>query len=395
MKVAYTNCKGYDQAEVDAAVAEVLSSLGGIESLVPKEAKVFVKANLVRDMAPEQAGTTHPAVLTAVAKQLIDKCGASVVIGDSSGGAYTKGYMNTVYAKCGLVPVAEQTGATLNQDFSFANVDMGGVKIKNMDVISAFLDADVVVNVTKLKTHSFAGYTGAVKNLYGLIPGLVKVQVHSRFPDLGDFCDALVDIEQFASKKIVLHVIDAVIGMEGAGPTNGKPRFIGKIFASQNPYLLDVAAVSLFDDPFNMPLLMKAVERGVLKRDLSDMECDLEALKKDFIADYDKVEAVAGSTFFVNFVHLPKFVEKLLAKNLSPRVSMTKKCRACGKCKTHCPAQAIEIKNKRARVDQKKCIHCFCCQELCPFDAVKLKKPLLYKVTRRLSRSKAQKANNS
>lgn len=122
-----------------------------------------------------------------------------------------------------------------------------------------------MINVCKLKTHGFTGYSCAVKNLYGLIPGLVKAEVHSKYPELDDFCDNLIDIERFASDKILLHVVDGVFGMEGEGPTNGTPRFVGKIIASDNAYLADVASVRLFDDPSKMPLLSKAVRARLVK----------------------------------------------------------------------------------------------------------------------------------
>ena len=380
VKVAAISCEDYSEVSVENAVESVLSQLGGIETLVSKDAKVFVKLNLVRDMPPEKCGTTHPEVVVALCRQL-EKVTTNVTVGDSCAGMYTKSVLSGVYGKCGLNQIEQRCSASLNQNFDSRVVKIDGVALSDCDVISAFLDADVVINVCKLKTHSFAGYSGAVKNLYGLIPGLVKVEMHSRFPQLADFCNLLCDLEQFARPKIVLHLMDAVWGMDGEGPTNGKPKFIGQILASQNPYALDTAAVSLFsDNPLQMPVLQTAAKRGFFGCNREEIDFDFDAFKRNFIADFDFAPA-ENVSFFADMSP----VIARLTKYMTKKVYMDGTCRACGKCVQHCPAKAINIVKKRARVAQKKCIHCYCCQELCPFNAVRFKKPLLYKLARKLS----------
>ncbi len=383
-KVAISPCQDYQSQNVQNAMDCLLDQLGGLSNYVKPNQKVFVKVNLVRDMSPDKHGTTHPQVVIALVNQL-SKITPNVVVGDSCGGLYTKGVMNTVYSKCKMTDVAEQTIATLNDDFDFQTVDICGKVVQKCEIINAFLNADVVINLTKLKTHSFAGYTGAVKNLYGLIPGLIKVEMHSRFPDLGDFCHLLCDIEQFASQKIVLHMIDGIIGMEGEGPTNGSPKFIGQLLAGANPYALDVVAVSLFADPFQMPLLQVAESRGLVSRDLSQIDCNFHTVLQSKVQNFDVPEVTSADTF----LNMPKWVKKLAKKYLTKKVKIDKKqCRGCGKCATHCPAKAIEIKDKKAKISQSKCIRCYCCQELCPFDAVRFKKSLLYRFVHTFSHSK-------
>ncbi len=385
-KVAVSACQDYDVEHVQHAIDNVLKELGGIENFVSKESKVFIKVNLVRDMPPEKCGTTNPQVVIALVNRL-SKITQNIVVGDSSGGLYTKASMNAVYTKCKMTDVQQASCAKLNDDFEYKNVEIDGQVVKNCEIINAFLDADVVINITKLKTHSFAGYTGAVKNLYGLIPGLVKVEMHSRFPDLGDFCNLLCDIEQFASSKIVLHVVDGVWGMEGDGPTNGKPRFIGQILASKNPYALDVVSVSLFADPLSMPLLQVACKRGLLKSDFSDIDFDFLSWQKNKINNFETPAVTSADTF----LNMPKWVKRLAKKYLTKKVQIDKSvCKGCGKCAVHCPAKAIKLKNKKANISQNKCIRCYCCQELCPFNAVKFKKSLLYKVVHAFSHT----ANN-
>ena len=383
-KVAMSACADYQPQNVQSAVSDLLNQLGGLQNFVQPNQKVFIKVNLVREMSPDKHGTTHPEAVIALVNELA-KITPNIVVGDSCGGMYTKGVMNVVYSKCKMTDVANRTIATLNDDFDFQTVQLNGKSLQKCEIINAFLSADVVINFTKLKTHSFAGYTGAVKNLYGLIPGLLKVELHSRFPDLGDFCNLLCDIEQYASNKIVLHMIDGVIGMEGAGPTNGKPKFIGQMLASANPYELDVVAVSLFAKPFETPLLQVALERGLVSDDPSSIDFDFTTLKDKFISDFDMPEVTSADTF----LHMPSWVKKLAKRYLTKKVKIDKnKCRGCGKCVTHCPAQALKVVDKKAKLKQPKCIRCYCCQELCPFDAVQLKKTLMYRIIHSFSHTK-------
>lgn len=374
------SCADYDPENVRVAVDGLLSQMGGIAALVPKNAKVFVKVNLVREMSPDKCGTTHPEVAIALCKQLLTVT-PNVTVGDSCAGLYNKAMLGSVYAKCGMTAVEQRTEAKLNWNFQTDVASVNGVVLKNCEFTSAFLDADVVVNVTKLKTHSFTGYTGAVKNLFGLIPGMVKMEMHSRFPNLPDFCNLLCDVCEFARPKIVLNVIDAVWGMDGEGPTNGNPKFIGQLLASADPYALDAVAVSLFGDPLEMPVLKTAVMRGYLDEDLGNVRFDFEQWKNCRIADFS-APTVDRVDFFGN---QPAWINRLAKKYMVKRVRPDKTCRGCGKCAAHCPAKAITLVKRRAKVDQKKCIHCYCCQELCPFNAVRFRTSLIYKLARKFS----------
>lgn len=391
IKVATIATDSYDQQVIDSATAQLLDQLGGIENIVPQGAKVFIKANLVRDMHPDRAGTTHPTVLCALSNIIADKCNATVTVGDSSGGLYTAEYMGAVYRRCNMTYVTANSSAVLNSDYGSSTVDIGGKVLYNTSIIDAFINADVVINVGKLKMHSFTGYSGAVKNLYGLVAGLVKVELHSRFGDLDSFANCLIDIEQYASSKIVLHVLDAVIGMEGAGPTNGTPVKIGQLMASTDPYLLDYVANCLYCNPSSQPILNKAIERGVLDASLCNLDFDLQKWHNNFLPNFKVVTVMDNSTF----LNAPAWLRKLVRNKLTQKVAIRrKKCRACSKCVNHCPEQAITITGNVAVVDQSKCIRCYCCQELCPFDAVALKKSLLYRVARGMSGKKSSKPTN-
>lgn len=384
-KVVLVSATEYEQSKIDAAIEEVFDGLGGAEKVVGCNKNVFIKVNLVCEMVPEKCGTTHPTIVASVAKLLINQCNCTVTVGDSSGAAYTHSSMNSIYKTCGMTAACLSSGATLNQNFESTLQSIKGKVVKYLEIIDAFTCADVVINIGKLKTHAFTGFTGTVKNLYGLIPGLVKAQTHSLYPEIEQFTHCLIDIEQYAAPKIVLHLLDAVVGMEGNGPTNGQPRLIGKIIAGKNPYLVDAVGVSLFADPWDMPLFIKANERGLLSKDFSETDFDFNSLKNHYIKDFKTVTIIN-----TNFTHTG-FLKRFLKKEwVTQRPLINKKtCKGCAKCYEHCPQKAIimqgEKTSKKAYIDTKLCIRCYCCQELCPFNAVKLTKPLLYHIIRLFS----------
>lgn len=384
MKLSVVSANSYDKTEIDQAVDTLFYDLGGAKKIIGDAKSVFIKVNLVREMSPEKCATTHPEVVRAVAKKIIDECGCQVVVGDSSIGAYNLSHMSTVYRATKMDYACEESGATLNNNFDMAEQNINGYLVNKMPIISAFTNADKVINIGKLKTHSFTGYTGCVKNLYGLIPGLVKVETHAKYTGIDEFVDCLLDIERYTKDKICLHILDAVMGMEGEGPTNGKPKFIGKIIGGEGAYMVDMAGVSLFAEPKTMPIISRAISRGIIPQNF-ESEFDFSVLKNERIGDFKKVDVM-----YKNIWNIPPWLRKFAKNALCPKVKPNKKvCKGCGRCVTHCPAQAITINSSHiATVNQSKCIRCYCCQELCPHNAVILVKPLAYKVVRKFSRGK-------
>jgi uncharacterized protein (DUF362 family)/Pyruvate/2-oxoacid:ferredoxin oxidoreductase delta subunit len=387
--VAIQKCDNYDQAAVDAAVQRIFNDLGGVDKFVASGQNVFLKVNLVSGAAPAACVTTHPSVISAVAK-IVVRAGASVTVGDSPGGPYTKGYVNGVYKKSGLVAMCETLknegiDISLNQDFSDVTVDFpDGVVAKKIPVLGALEKADVIINIAKMKTHSFAGFTAACKNMYGAIPGLVKVQWHQHFQDINTFCNCLIDIQEYFRPKLLVHFVDAVDAMEGPGPTSGTPVHVGLLLASECYSSVDIPAVRLMAEmPRFMPTLFTAVQRKILN---PEYEIEIKGQQiEEFINNKYKVtppsvQIKMGKTRFTRW-----FVKRALQEK--PKVSKSK-CKGCGKCKEHCPVQAIGMKSKGnnktyASFDLNKCIRCFCCQELCPFNLVKVKTPLFAKYMKR------------
>ena len=394
MPCALVNCNTYQKEQVRTALDALLADLGGLEKYVPDGASVLIKANLIGAFPPEKAATTHPAVVEALCEKLISECNARVTVGDSPGGLYNSQFLSRVYKVTGMTGACESSGAKLNFDFGSAEFDNpDGIVLKTIQCIDAFLKADVVINLAKFKTHALTGFTGCVKNLFGLMPGLAKVGLHSRFEDLGTFCDCLLDIERFAAEKVALHLIDGVVGMHKDGPSNGEPIALGKLIGADNAHHADCVAISVFGNPLNISTVVKAVERGILQPDLSDVPCDLSKIEAN--TEFIAVSTASLKPFFkMKWFIKARWIQKLLRNLTTKKVKIVEsKCRGCSKCVEHCPKTAMKLGgDKKVKIKQKSCIRCYCCQELCPFGAVEFKKPFFnYGKKRRNSKKRQEK----
>lgn len=380
--VALTQCEEYDQFLVNNAVKEAVDLLGGMKKFVKKGERIALKVNLLMKATPDKCMTTHPAVVEAVAK-LVLEAGAIPFIVDSAGGPYTENYINSIYSASGMQKVAYNLKIELNQDFGFEEVENPKAKVGfKFPVLTALQKADKIINLCKLKTHSFTGFTNAVKNMFGAIPGLTKVEMHGKYRDLDTFIDFLYDIHTYFGEKICLNITDAVYGMEGYGPSNGTPKKIGVIIAGQSAVAVDVIGAKIITlIPENTPIIKKGIERGFISSDFPILVVG-ENLLEHIIKDYYTIEPNNYKPY-ANYV--PTFLQGAVHRLMTKRPVISKrKCKGCKKCFEHCPAKAISMIDyhgqKRAEIDYNKCIRCYCCQELCPFGVVKVKAGFIYKL---------------
>lgn len=361
--VALAQCRDYERAAVEAAVDRILTACGGVESIVKPGQRVLIKVNLLMKRKPEQATTTHPEVARAIVRA-VQRAGGVPILADSPGGPYTRGMLAGVYEACGMKAVAEETGCLLNDDFSTVNrYYEAGQAARRLDLIGVLDQADVLITVGKLKTHGFTTMTGCVKNLYGLVPGTTKVEYHSRFPDAALFSQMLLDI--CACVKPGFAILDGVVGMEGEGPSGGRPRAIGALIGGRNPHAVDAVAARLIGLRHDqVTTLEAAMKRGLLP----DYEIVGDAIGPMIIHDFDIPMKLRRSSWVALMNRLPQ--------GLRPRPVFThKKCDGCGTCARVCPAKAIRMdERRRPRFDAKVCIRCYCCQELCPKNDVEVRR---------------------
>lgn len=270
----------------------------------------------------------------------------------------------------------KRTGCELNFDTSFVEVKNDEAKmLKNMKIVKVFDEVDFVVSAAKLKTHAMMTYTGAIKNLYGTIPGVTKAEYHFKMNNIENFANAIVDICEYV--KPDLSIIDGIEGMEGDGPSSGDKRFVGLIFASENPYALDTVASKIIGiDPLSIPILRAVKERNIFSVDINDIEF-LGLKPQDIDIKQFKLPVSAN----VNFVggRVPKFMENWILNNFRPRPVFDHNiCVSCGICAQNCPPKAIDMSKGKPEVDLKRCIECFCCHELCPKKAIDIKKHVIH-----------------
>lgn len=374
-QVSIVRCECYEDDKIKNAVRSSLDLLGGISSFISPGDKVLLKVNLLMRRKPEKVTTTHPSLARALA-ELVLEAGAHPIIGDSPGGFhyYTKSTLEAVYETCGMKEAAEKSGAELNYNTDIVDVPYPeGKLMKSIKTIKPVLQVDKIISIPKIKTHAMTVYSGAVKNLFGVIPGRYKPEYHLRFEDTGDFADVLIDICSFV--KPVLTVMDAVIGMQGYGPTNGSPKQVGLIISGANPYELDAVASQIIGlKPKQVPTIKRSMDRGLCSSEPENIEVLGERIKDVAIGDF-KIPTLKLSFNFYNLI-MPKFISKRLNRVMRAKPYFDyKACKGCGMCAKGCPPEAIKMINGKPVLDIDHCIRCFCCHELCDFNAVEIKRP--------------------
>ncbi|MGM0445765.1 MAG: DUF362 domain-containing protein [Bacillota bacterium] len=372
--VVVSSCENYESENVKKSILEVFEQLDGLDKQLKNAKTVVIKPNLLLGKTPEESVTTHPSLL----KEVIDKLkeyNCNIVIGDSPGGPFNEMRLKSIYKKTGLYELAEKKNVKLNYDTSYSNISFKeGFLVKSFQVATFIKEADLIINMPKLKTHSFMRYTGAVKNLFGVIPGIIKAEYHLRMPEAENFALMLVDLARLISPQV--NIMDAVYGMHGAGPSSGDKIKIGYVIASSSCFALDVAGAHLLNiSALDVPTINQGSKKGIFDS-LDKLKLygdELKSASNTIIPDIDKNDTK-------NFKNLPPFITKIINALLKPRpVFNYDKCVKCGDCAANCPAEAIKL-DEYPKVDLDLCIRCYCCQELCSFEAVNIKRPFLGKL---------------
>lgn len=370
--VAIFESNDYNYEKVKKALVNAIDSLGGLSKYLDDGDRVLLKVNLLMKKSPEEATTTHPIFVKALSDILIES-GYKVLIGDSPGGPFNQKALSAIYKTCGYDDYFGKDSEILNWNFESCEFKNDTSKIlKTMTVVDFLNDVDKVISVSKLKTHGMMKFTGAVKNMFGTIPGVLKAQYHFTLPKHEDFADMLIDV--CLNSNPVLSFMDGIVGMEGAGPSAGSPVEIGAVIASNSPYDLDRVAVEIVGiDPMSVPTIALSISRNLTCENLSDINI-VGKDYGDFKLDNFEVPDMRGIEFLNR--GLPNFLNNLI----TPRpIFDFHKCIGCGECYRACPPKAITMKNSKPYVDLSECIRCYCCQELCPEIAVKIHTPWLMK----------------
>ncbi len=361
--VSVVRCDTYELEAVRRAAAAVLAPLGGMGRFVRPGMRVLLKPNLLEAAEHQQAVTTHPMVVQALVEQ-VQEAGGSALIGDSPGGPVEVG--PRVYRKSEMTAVAERTGATL---VPFDKVTWKRLNGADYFIARPIFEADLVINLPKLKTHNLVLYTGAVKNLFGTIPGTRKREVHCRAIGVQDFSQVLVDVLELVRPGLT--VMDGIVGQEGYGPgKSGTPHRYNCLAASTDGVALDaVITHAMGYRPGEVLHVTLAAERGlgIAEAQAIRIEGEQQAL------EFGQLRLPRSYLF----LRVPSWVGAWLGKRirLRPRLD-TAECIGCGECSQVCPPQAI-AKGRPPHFDLTACVGCMCCAEICPQGAIRPKRTLL------------------
>ncbi len=375
-KVSIVSCPDYDPAACRAALIKALEPVGGLDFVRPGM-RVGIKANLVSFLKPEAGATTHPVLLGELTKLLRERGAASVVIGDSPGGLYTAAYVKNVYRATGM-HAAEAAGAELNMDFSQKEASFPEAAVARRFTYTGWLDGcDALIDFCKLKSHGMMSMSAAAKNLFGAIPGTMKPEYHYKYPNAADFARMIVDLDEYF--KPALSIVDAVVGMDGNGPTMGDAKPMGLLAASRSPHAADLVCAELIGlSREDVPTLEAAYERGLIPASWRELDIagDVDAFR---VKDFNNIGTKSEVVFFGEMLFgegtspFKRAFGKLMQKALSSRPGVAAgECVGCGQCAQICPAKAIAMKDRLPHIDRSRCIRCFCCQEFCPKGAMKV-----------------------
>jgi len=336
-------------------IKKLLAPLGGIKKYVKSGDRVLLKVNLLATSTPDQAVVTHPAMVRAVAQEVLN-AGGVPYIGDSPSREFSKGRLKKVYEAAGLIHIANELGMELNYNTRSKKLLIpNGKKLKKTPICQFVLDADKIIALPKLKTHSLMMLTLGTKIMYGAIPGFTKARFHSKYMRRQSFADMLLDVLTIVPPNLI--IMDGVIAMQGDGPFSGDPFNLNLLFASEDAIALDLSVCEILGvEPVGIPTLKRAKLHGLWPENI---QYPLKTTKEVKYTGF-KLPSTAGYLLTG---------KKRPAKSPVPN----KNCTACGDCEKICPRGAAKVVNNHAEINYSLCIRCYCCHEVCPENAIELR----------------------
>lgn len=358
------HCEDYDYARVKDAVQTAVDALGGLP--VKSGDRVLLKPNLLAPRRPERAVTTHPSLVQAAAELVLD-CGGKPFLGDSPGGNPGK----SIWGATGMDEIARK--------YDMEKVEFGSAGTLQFEargnvyyLARSAVECDLLINLPKLKTHSLTLFTGAVKNLYGCLPGFQKGNWHRRAPKNEQFSQVVVDI--FSRFQPRVNIMDGVLAMEGEGPSNGKPRQTGLILASDNAPAMDAVAAELLGFEPGEILTTRFAELRGYTQGLADTSVTGLATQEAEVKNFE----LPGGRYLRM---IPRLAHDILGRFIWTRPEVAPDaCEMCGDCAENCPTEAMcFVDGKPPVIDHKVCISCYCCDEVCAVGAIEKKMSWLAK----------------
>jgi len=359
-KVAIVRCPDYQITSLREAITRLLDLLGLSRTAWPS--RVLFKPNMLSPRKPEEAVTTHPLILEALAEIIP----SSILIGDSP--ANTARPVEEYWEKCGFSKIATRKKANLVRFDRpvFVSLQVKGKKFQIP--VANYCQQMPLINLPKLKTHTLTIITGATKNLFGCIPGFQKSLLHRDFLSPEDLSSFLTELSRALKPNILFHLVDAITIMDGNGPSNGRVRNCGYLIAGYSDVAVDLACAKLLSiEPWHIPTLR------IYQQVYGLPELNLVG---DTILPLRGV-VLPGISVSSGLLRLPATATLLSVLKpffqLKPEIRQDS-CQQCLACVKVCPVAAI---TPGVKIRRDKCISCLCCFEVCPHQAIYLKKSWL------------------
>ncbi|HZJ03676.1 MAG TPA: DUF362 domain-containing protein [Thermoleophilia bacterium] len=386
-RVAVARCDAYAKDIMRSTVESMLEALGGIGAFVHPGERIALKPNLLLAKPPQEAITTHPYLVEVVAELVREAGGEPVLIESSAAGMPQFGRgMERVLRKTGMREMADRIGLEVDVGGETRTVSQPEARLtKRLDLLTSALDADGLISLAKFKTHTFTTFTGAVKNLFGCVPGLTKAGYHAKLSDVDHFADMLLDVHQALRPRLSL--MDGILALEGDGPgTGGTPRELGLLLASADALALDAVACQIAGIPEEaVPVFRRARVRGYRGWETGEAEIVLQGLDRLPLEPFRRPKRALDPTGYNTTGRLQRIVRELGKQALTPRPRPSaERCTGCRTCSRACPVEAIQMSGRLAIVADDRCIRCYCCHELCPEAAIDLELSRLGRVAERL-----------
>ena len=352
-KVSVVKCSSYSSKKVREALLSCFNNIGFSFNSLKPGSKILIKPNILAPHKPEKAITTHPVVLEELCR-ILKKHKFEIYIGESSSNSTDKSFAVSGIAK--LSKYGEIINFE-NQEKLFIEIE--GLKTKKplkIPLPKILFDADLIINVAKLKTHGLTQVTLCTKNLYGCVPGQLKSRFHKEFPSPKEFSKMLFNVSRKINPE--LNIIDGIVGMEGEGPAlSGRPVKSEILVMSKNASAADIVASEIIGlDPYSI----YTNKFSGIKKETIEVTGDAKNTRLNFAKP--KISMIPFLPLLQRFIPQPK-----IKFNYD-------KCKQCHLCEKKCPVNAINL-GPWPKCTHGKCISCLCCIEVCPHDAVYLEEP--------------------
>ena len=381
-------CEDYNLDNIRASLQKCFADLGGITNFVQPKSKVLLNCNLHTATNPNEAKTTHPNLVTILA-EMLEKAGADCVIAGFPDNHNTN--IQKVYETTGMLDASNNGNAQLNTNLEVFKINFDGVETKELTLIDAYREADMVINIPKLVVDSTIH--GALDAYFNLQPAETRIMANKKLFDLTSLYNYQADLYFALKDKIKLTIVDAIVAREACE----SQRILNAIIMGVNPVHIDNCIYTILNKNFiDSVEYQVACKRNIIQNDKVNILGDNieKFIKLNFSCSQNAI-----SEHIPSHKETRKAVKKYKHYLARPKI-IVKQCKGCEVCTKICPNKAISIKldeneEKYACISQNKCINCFRCVHSCPYTAIKVLTPFKYKqLNNKLNKRLSSKTNN-